>query len=134
MKHAITDELKRGTGAGTDLWRVLTPLVVWAAHFLFAYVWGAVYCAKAGRAADLGPTQVAVIVATALALAVIGFVAIGLLRVRGRSLTDNDFEFEHNTPEERHRFLSHVALLICVLSAAGVVYVAIPVFILRSCQ
>lgn len=133
MSDEITREVKRETGDGTDLWRVITPLIVWAAHFLFAYVLGAVHCAKAGRAADLAPVQLAVSIVTVVALVIIGFVAAGLLRVHRRSVTDDDFEFEHNTPEERHRFLSHVALMNCLLSGAGVVYVTIPVFILETC-
>lgn len=132
--NVVEKEVRRETGEGTDLWRVLTPPIVWAGHFLFIYVWGAVHCAKAGRAADLGPTQTAVLAATAVALAFIGLVALGLWRVRGRSLTDDDFEFEHNTPEERHRFLSHVSLMLCVLSAVGVIYGTIPVLVLENCR
>jgi hypothetical protein len=133
MSDEITREVRRETGDGTDLWRVITPLWVWAAHFLFSYVLGAVHCAKAGRAADLAPVQLAVSVVTVVALVIIGAVAASLLRVHRRSMTDNDFEFEHNSPEERHRFLSHVALMNCLLSAAGVGYVALPVFILETC-
>ena len=65
---------------------------------------------------------------------VIGASTLSIWRVRGRSLTDNDFEFEHNTPEERHRFLSHVALMLSVLSAVAVIYVAIPMLYLTSCR
>ena len=54
--------------------------------------------------------------------------------MRGRSLTDNDFEFEHNTAEERHRFLSHVALMLCLLSAIAVLYTTIPMLYLTSCR
>jgi hypothetical protein len=78
--------------------------------------------------------RIAVAVATLIALAGIGLSTRHLWRVRGRSLTDDDFEFEHNTPEERHRFLSHVALMLCALSAIAVLYVAIPVFYLTSCR
>ena len=70
----------------------------------------------------------------AVALGGIGWSTIRLWRVRARSVTDNDFEFEHNTPEERHRFLSHVALMLCVLSAVAVLYVLIPVLYLSSCR
>lgn len=132
QEHPIAVE--RETGEGTDLWRVITPLVVWALHFLFAYVWGAVHCAKAGRDAALGNTQLAVVVAAGVAIAVIGWVAAGLFRVRGRSVTDKDYEFDHNTPEERHRFLSHVALMLCLLCTAGVIYVTIPVFVVQTCR
>ena len=134
MKPAVPTDPQREPGEGTDLWRVVAPLVIWAAHFLFCYIWAAVDCEKTGRAASLSDTRTAVLIATALALALIGVVAAGMLRVRGRSLTDNDFNFEHNTPEERHRFLSHMALMLCVLSAAAVSYVAIPVLLLDTCR
>lgn len=125
---------RRRHGTGTDLWKVILAPVIWAAHFLFSYVYAAVHCEKAGRGADLAPVWIAVGGATALALAGIGFIAATLWRVRARSLTDDDFEFEHNSPEERHRFLSHVALMLCTLSAVAVIYVAIPMLYLTSCR
>jgi hypothetical protein len=67
-----------------------------------------------------------------VALALIGAGAVSLRR--GRSLTDNDLEFEHNTPEERHRFLGHMALMLAILGAVGVVYVALPVLLLDTCR
>lgn len=134
MTGKIGREVTRETGTGTDLWRVIAAPIVWALHFLFCYIYGAVYCAKAGRDASLdGPTTV-IVGATVVALSLIAFSTHHLWRVRGRSLTDNDFEFEHNTPEERHRFLSHVALMLCVLSAVAVLYVAIPMLYLSSCR
>ena len=39
----------RETGTGTDLWRVIAAPVIWALHFLFSYVFAAIYCEKAGR-------------------------------------------------------------------------------------
>jgi hypothetical protein len=134
MTGKIEREVTRETGTGTDLWRVIAAPIVWALHFLFCYVYGAVYCAKAGRDASLdGPTLV-IVGATVVALALIALSTHRLWKVRGRSLTDDDFEFEHNTPEERHRFLSHVALMLCVLSAVAVLYVAIPMLYLSSCR
>jgi uncharacterized membrane protein YbhN (UPF0104 family) len=134
MTGKIEREVQRETGTGTDLWRVIAAPIVWALHFLFCYVYGAIYCAKSGRDASLdGPTLV-IVIATAVALALIAASTWHLWRVRGRSLTDNDFEFEHNTPEERHRFLSHVALMLCVLSAVAVLYVAIPMLYLTTCR
>lgn len=134
MTGQVTKEVRRETGTGTDLWRVIFAPIVWAFHFLFCYVYGAIYCAKTGRDASLtGPTQV-IIGATVLALVMIGVSTLKLWRVRGRSLTDNDFEFEHNNAEERHRFLSHVALMLCVLSAVAIIYTAIPMLYLTSCR
>ena len=134
MNDRITQEVERETGTGTDLWNVIAAPIVWALHFLFCYIWAAIYCEKAGRSAPLDDARIAVIVATVVALALIGWSTRRLWAVRGRSLTDNDFEFEHNAPEERHRFLSHVALMLCVLSAVAVVYVAIPIIYLTTCR
>ena len=121
-------------GEGTTLWRMIAPLVIWGLHFLFCYVWAAIACQKSGRDALLDGTQISVLTATALALGLIGALAAGPIRTRKRSLTDDDFEFEHNTPEERHRFLSHMALMLSVLSAIGVIFVAIPVLLLDTCR
>ena len=134
MSEPVTSEVRRETGSGTDLWRLIVSPTIWAFHFLASYVTVAVFCEKAGRAAALGPAEVAVVAYTVAALAGIGWSCRGLWRVRGRSLTDDDFEYEHNTPEERHRFLSHVALMLSVLSAVAVLYVAIPMIYLSSCR
>jgi hypothetical protein len=134
MNGPLGNEVVRETGSGTDLWRVIAAPAIWAGHFLFCYVYAAIYCEKAGRGAPLDQPTIAVIVATIVALLLIGLSTLSLWRVRGRSLTDNDFEFEHNTPEERHRFLSHVALMLCVLSAVAVLYVAMPMLYLTSCR
>ena len=128
------NEVERETGLGTDLWRVIAAPVVWALHFLFCYVYAAVYCEKAGRGAALDNPTIVVLGATAVALLLIGLSTNHIWRVRARSLTDNDFEYEHNTPEERHRFLSHVALMLCVLSAVAVLYVTIPMLYLGTCR
>lgn len=134
MNGKISTEVRRETGTGTDLWRVIAAPIVWALHFLFCYVYAAIHCEKAGRDAPLGDVRIVIAIATCVALGAIALSTWHLWRVRGRSLTDNDFEFDHNTPEERHRFLSHVALMLCVLSAVAVLYVAIPVFYLSSCR
>lgn len=134
MTGEVTKEARRETGTGTDLWRVILAPILWALHFLFCYVFAAIYCEKLGRDAELWPARAVVLIATAAALAGIGVIAHRLWRVRARSLTDNDFDFEHNSPEERHRFLSHVALMLCALSAVAVLYVTIPTIYLTSCR
>jgi hypothetical protein len=128
------NEVERETGHGTDLWRVIAAPIIWATHFLFCYVFAAVYCEKMGRGASLDDARLWVIVATVVALAGIGWSTHAVWRVRARSLTDNDFEFEHNSPEERHRFLSHMALMLSALSAVAVIYVLIPVLYLATCR
>jgi len=134
MNGKVTREVQRETGTGTDLWRVIAAPIVWALHFLFCYVYAAIYCEKLGRSASLAQPTAVIVGATLLALSLIALSTHHLWRVRGRSLTDDDFEFEHNTPEERHRFLSHVALMLCVLSAVAVLYVTIPMLYLSTCR
>lgn len=128
------NEVERETGHGTDLWRVIAAPVIWAFHFLFCYVFVAIHCEKAGRGATLDDARLWVIAATIVALLGIGWSTHRIWGVRARSVTDDDFEFEHNTPEERHRFLSHVALMLCVLSAVAVLYVLIPMLYLSTCR
>lgn len=134
MNRPLTEEIIRESGTGTDLWRVIAAPVIWSVHFLLCYVLAAIHCAKAGRAADTDGAQAAIMGLTALALALIGLCTRALWQVRARSLTDDDFDFEHNTVEERHRFLSHVALMLCALSAIGVIFVAMPALIVGSCR
>jgi hypothetical protein len=129
----MTEE-REFSGRGTDLWRVITAPTIWAGHFLFCYVSVAVYCAKLGRAAELAPMRWTVLAASVLALAALGVLFWRTWAVRGPSVTYDDLTFEANTPEERHLFLTHVTLLLTALSAAGVVYVTIPVLILDTCR
>lgn len=130
----IEREVRRETGTGTDLWRVIVAPSVWAVHFLACYVWAAVHCEKAGRTATLDPARTGILVLTALALLFIAVNTIRLWRTWARSLTEDDLDFEHNTPEERHRFLHHAALMLSVLSAVAVVYVAIPALLVETCR
>ena len=102
--------------------------------FFDCYIGAAVFCAKWGREASLDMVRGSVLVVTALALALVVTLGVGLWRVHHRSMTENDFDFEHNTPEERHRFLSHVGLMLCVLSAVAIVFVAYPVLALETCR
>jgi hypothetical protein len=133
-KSPVTEEVERETGTGTDLWSVIISPSIWALHFLACYIAAAIYCEKLGRDAPLDSVRMLVIVVTVLALGGIFWSGIRLWRVHDRSLTNNDFEYEHNTPEERHRFLSHVALMLSVLSAIAVIYVAIPMLYLETCR
>lgn len=134
MIDTPTQETRRETGEGTDLWRVITAPTIWALHFLVSYVGTAIYCAKWGRGAELDPARWMVLGATAVALAGMGWVFWSLWKVRGLSVTGQDHIYEASTPEERHRFLSHIALMLCVLSTVGVLYAAIPVFAVETCR
>lgn len=130
----VTREVRRETGTGTDLWHLAAAPAVWAAHFLACYVWVAIRCEKAGRDALLGSAQTGVYVLTGLALALIGLNTLRLWRIYARSVIDQDFDFDHNTPEERHRFLGHVSLMLSVVSAISVIFVAIPAVLVATCR
>lgn len=134
MTDQAQTDAQRGKETGTDLWRVILPPSIWAVHFLTCYVVAAVYCEKAGRAAALDPVRSAVIGLTLAGVAVILMATRGVWQVRGRSLTDDDFEYEHNTAEERHRFLSHVSLMLSALSVVGMVFVMLPAVLLETCR
>lgn len=122
------------TGQGTDLLRVVMAPTVWAVHFLVVYVGGAVWCAKAGREADLDPVRWLTLAATIAALALIAVLFRGLWRVR----TPGDFQgnpnFSGNAPEDRHRFLSHVGITLCALSAVAILFVALPTVMVDTCR
>ena len=124
----------RQTETGTDLRRVILAPTIWSLHFLACYVWAAIHCEKAGRMADLDPARTGIFVLTGIALVLISLNTLSLWRIRARSLTDDDFDYEHDTPEERHRFLGHVALMLSVLSGIGVIYVAIPALLVATCR
>ena len=130
----VEQEVRRETGTGTDLWRIVIAPTVWAVHFVACYAWVAMHCEKAGRDAALDPARTGVFVLTGVALVLIALNTHRLWRRWARSLTDDDLDFEHNTAEERHRFLGHTALMLSVLSAAAVVYVAIPAVLVETCR
>ena len=131
---ARPDPPTRDVETGMDLWRVVISPTIWCVHFLVCYIWAAIHCEKAGRGAALEPVRTAIFVVTAIALVLIGLNTRRLWRRWRRSVTDDDFDFEHNTAEERHRFLGHAALMLSVLSAVGVVYVAIPAVFVETCR
>ncbi len=134
MNDRIEQEAARETGEGTDLWRVILAPSIWAAHFLVCYVAAAVYCEKAGRPAELWPVQLIVGAVTLAAMGGIALIFRSLWKVRGLSTVNDNYNFAGNDPEERHRFLSHVSLMLCVLSMVAILYVAIPAFLLGSCR
>ncbi|MDF1775704.1 MAG: hypothetical protein P1V13_06725 [Rhizobiaceae bacterium] len=134
MTDHLQKEVKRETGEGTDLWRVILAPTIWAVHFLVCYVAAAIYCEKAGRMADLLPVRLIVGTATFIALAGLAAVFISLWKVRGLSSVNDDYNYAGNTPEERHRFLSHVALMLCVLSGVAILYAAFPALVLEVCR
>ena len=114
------------------LWTLVAPPSIWAAHFLFCYVFGAIHCAKAGRLASLGAIRIEIGVATVIALALVGacaFVAWAQSRVEGDPPPHRE-----STDEDRARFLGVAGLLLAGLSAVAIVDTALPAFLIGNCR
>jgi len=115
-----------------SLWLLTASPVIWAAHLLLCYATASIWCAKvAGPGGPLGSARVALVVYTALALAVIGI--IGCIGYRKHSHGQALVPHDDDTPEDRHRFLGFATLLLSALSAVAVVYAALIIFFFRSC-
>lgn len=118
----------------SDPWQTLWPFLIgpsiWAIHFLVCYVTAAVFCAKAGPAADFAVVQVAVAAATGAALigiVIAGFMAFNQWRV------ERDIVQDQPTEADRRQLLGQAGILLCGLSAVGVIYVALPAVFIRGC-
>jgi hypothetical protein len=115
------------------LWIMPGPLVVWATHFLLSYFTAALWCGKfAGRLEPLATVRVAIIVYTAVALGVI--LVIARIGYRAHSLGGAEPPHDADSPEDRHRFVGMAALLIAGLSAVAVLYAAMTVVFIETCQ
>ena len=116
-----------------SLWLIAASPMIWAGHFLASYLTVALWCAKvAGRDGVLGASRTAIVVYTVLAL-----LGIGLTTWRGyqkhtfgRAAVPHDFD----TPQDRHRFIGFATLLLSVLSAVGVLFVALTIIFIDTCQ
>lgn len=122
----------RAEHAGSSLWGVVTPPVIWAAHFLFSYIFAAIHCAKAGTVASLANVRVGIGIATVAALAIVvacGYVAWAQSRIEG-----DPPPHQHGTDEDRVRFLAVATLLLAGLSFVAIVFTAIPAFMFHDCR
>lgn len=111
------------------LWTLIVAPTTWAVHFLFSYLWAAVYCAKTGQFAE---EPLVYWVGTGLALLVIaisGYIAVIQSRVPG-----DPAPHEHSTESDRLRFIAYSTMLLAGLSVIGVIFTAAPVLILEDCR
>ena len=123
-----------------SIWILTVSPTIWAAHFGVCYVTGAIWCAKAPAAiAPLGGVRTAVLVATLLALA--GIAVTGWWGYRAHthgsaSLPHGSASLPHDddTPEDRHRFMGFATLLLSGVSALAVIYAALVVVFVRTCE
>jgi hypothetical protein len=114
-----------------NLWTLLLPPTVWAGHFLFAYGFAAVVCAKGGGA-EFDSIRLAVAAATAVALTLIALSGVQAHRHWG--FGDDLPPHDQPTDDDRQRFLGFATLLLCALSAVGVVFVSLPIVFVADCR
>lgn len=116
-----------------SLWRLAISPAIWAAHFLLCYITVAIWCARVvGRDGLLGDARTAIAAYTTLALISIGVVGWqGLRRHRYGTAT---LPHDHDTPGDRHRFLGFATLLLSLLSAVAVLYVALAAVFIGTCH
>lgn len=116
-----------------SLWTLTTAPLLWAAHFLLSYCTAAIYCAKlADPRRSLGPVRVAIAIYTVVALAGIG--VIGWAGYRRHSHGDKAAPQDAATPAARHRFLGSSTVLLSALSAVAILYAALTVIFIGTCD
>lgn len=126
MKRGLPELIR---GVRVTLWTLIIPPTTWAVHFLFAYIWASVHCAKTGHFSRYPSIFWG---GTVLALVVI--VAAGVLAfVQSRAPGDPP-PHEQGTDIDRLRFLAYSTYLLSGLSFVGVVFTAMPVLFIGNCR
>jgi hypothetical protein len=123
---------ERAQGLKATLWALILPPIVWAAHFLFCYIFAAVQCAKAGRENVLDEVRAGIAGATVLALLVVlaaGYVAWAKSRIEGPPPPHGE-----STDVDRARFLAVSTLLLASLSFVAIVFTALPALFFGDCE
>lgn len=114
------------------LWIVPAPLVVWALHFLLCYWTAALWCGPAvpGDARVLPLTWFTLYTVVALG----AIAGLGWHGYRRHSLGGASAPHDADSPADRHRFLGLATLLIAGLSFMAVIYSAMAVVMVATCQ
>jgi len=116
-----------------SLWWLAVAPSLWAAHFFSCYVAVALWCEKVvARDGLLGVTRWLVAGLTVATL--VGIYATGRHAYRRHSFQNAPIPHDFDTPEDRHRFLGFAGLLLSILSAIAVVYVALPFGLVATCR
>lgn len=117
------------TNGRLTLWLLAIPVAAWGLHFLGVYVVAAIYCAKSAAfasvsAAPFGIVRWVILGATLAALGIDAAVARRGFRA-SRGATE---------PDDQDRFLGTVAMMLCALSAAAIVFVAAVAWFYGDCR
>lgn len=113
-----------------SVWILVAAPTIWAVHFVASYVIAAVWCAK------VGPS----LVEPRWIIALLGLIGIALIvwlgRIAMRRYGGIFLVFEEITDSSergRDRFIGHVSLLLCVLSAVAILFTVIPGMVFSTC-
>jgi hypothetical protein len=116
-----------------SIWMLVISPTIWAVHFGLCYITAAIWCAKVPSAlAPLGGVRTAIFVFTLLALS--GIVLMGWIGYRAHSFGDGSLPHDDDTPEDRHRFMGYATLLLSGLSGVAVIFAALVVLFVETCQ
>ncbi|MFA7386180.1 MAG: hypothetical protein WCZ87_00815 [Thiohalobacteraceae bacterium] len=111
--------------------------IVWAVHFLVSYILVSLACGFGWTRADrfgLGPAEWGVVVATAVALTLIGYAAaVNVAKYRRARAVSEGSGASGESGTSVSGFIALTAVLLCVLSAVAVVWAAMPVLLLPTC-
>lgn len=116
-----------------SLWTLFTAPTIWAVHFLVCYVLVAVYCEKAA-AADFTFAQMRLVLVLITLLALAGIALSAWLAWRQWGFGSGDPPHDAPTHEDRLLFQGFATLLLSGLSFVSVVFVAVPLFFIETCQ
>lgn len=132
-RPAENHELNSWAEEADSIWRLSFGPLIWVVHFLLTYGGTSIVCFKLYEL-DWAFTflRASIGAITLLALVGIGIVAWRSWK-RWDYLDDYDYEHDRSVEEDRHEFLGHAAFLLAVLSAVGVVYVALPAIFVANC-
>jgi len=114
-----------------SLWRTTFAPATWALHFVLCYALVSLSCIHGTPPVAI--TRSALILATLAALAVIALLGWRSYRHWAPGRTGR-LTHPYGTPEHRHHFLGHAAFLLAIISAIGVVFVALPLLVIGGCQ
>jgi heme/copper-type cytochrome/quinol oxidase subunit 2 len=113
-----------------SLLSLISAPVIWGLHFLAAYLTVSLACAAAYTQPLLWGVDIVgwgVALLTLIALALLLYIAV-INHAKWRRSADREAP-----GTEINRFFSLCSVLLCVLSAVAVIWVAFPAFILPSC-
>jgi len=116
-------------GLRITLWTLIVPPGIWAAHFLFSYLWAALHCAKVGEFA-----RFPVLFAAGTLVALLAILAAGAVAWVQRKTPGDPPPHEGGTKSDRTRFIATATLLLAGLSFVAVVFDALPVVFLNDCR